>query len=78
MEKNKKIYFWLIYYPVVLIFSILSAILMRYNYNGKAFVPETILAASIIFTLSIFGGHLAIYFKNKAAKLSWRICLVYN
>ncbi len=58
------------YYPVVLVFSILSAILMKYNQTGNALVPETILTASVIFTISILGGHLAIYFKNKAAKLS--------
>jgi len=70
MKKNIKIIFWLVYYPAVLLFSILSAMLMKYNQTGSAFVPETILAAATIFTISILGGHLAIYFKNKAAKLS--------
>ncbi|HVO72945.1 MAG TPA: histidine kinase [Ignavibacteriaceae bacterium] len=70
MEKVEKIKFWLIFYPAVLIFSILSAIFKRYNLNGKAFVPETILTAAVIFTISVLGSHLAIYFKNKAAKLS--------
>jgi two-component system LytT family sensor kinase len=70
MKKNKNINFWLLYYPVVLTFSILSAMFIRYNLNGEAFVPETILTASVIFTISILGGHLAIYFKNRAAELS--------
>jgi len=65
-----KIKFWLLYYPVVLIFSILSAILMKYNQTGKAFVPEAILVVATIFTISVLGGHLAIYFKNKADRLS--------
>jgi len=65
-----KIKFWLLYYSVVLIFSILSAILMKYNQTGKAFVPEAILVVATIFTISVLGGHLAIYFKNKADRLS--------
>jgi LytS/YehU family sensor histidine kinase len=43
---------------------------MKYNQTGSAFVPETILAAATIFTISILGGLLAIYFKNKADRLS--------
>jgi len=43
---------------------------MKYNQTGKAFVPEAILVVATIFTISVLGGHLAIYFKNKADRLS--------
>ena len=70
MKKNKKTTFLLIYYPAVLLFSILSAMLMKYTQTGKALVPTTILAASIIFAICILGTHLTFYFVNKASKLS--------
>lgn len=70
MKKNKKLTFWLWYHVGILLLSIFSAMIMKYKQTGNAFVPETILAAATIFTLSALGGYLAIYLVNRAARLS--------
>jgi two-component system, LytTR family, sensor kinase len=67
--KNKKI-FWLVYHIGILVLSIISAMIMKYNQTGKAFVPETILVAAIIFTMSALGGYFGVYILHKMAKLS--------
>ena len=66
----KKIRFWLWYHVGMLLFSILTAMWMKYNQTGKAFVPETILAASTLFIMYITIGYIAIYFINKGNKLT--------
>ena len=70
MEKNKKLTFWLLYHVGILLFSIFCAMIMKYNQTGKAFVPETILVAATIFTLSALCCYFAIYLVNRAARLS--------
>jgi signal transduction histidine kinase len=70
MKKNNKIRFWLAYHILMLAFSILTAMFMKYNQTGKAFVPETILAAATLFTMYVTIGYIAIYFINKGNKLS--------
>src|SRR5512145_423625 len=70
MKKIKKLNFWLWYHVGILLVSIFSGMIMKYNQTGKAFVPETILAAATIFTLSALGGYLAIFLVNRAARLS--------
>jgi hypothetical protein len=67
--KNKKI-FWLVYHIGIVILSIISAMIMKYNQTGNAFVPETILVAATIFTMSALGGYMGVYILNKVAKLS--------
>lgn len=70
MKKIKKLKFWLWYHVGILLLSIFSGMIMKYNQTGKAFVPETILAAATIFTLSALCGYFAIYLVNRAARLS--------
>lgn len=70
MKKIKKLKFWLWYHVGILLVSIFSGMIMKYNQTGKAFVPETILAAATIFALSALGGYLAIFLVNRAARLS--------
>lgn len=67
--KNKKL-FWLVYHIGLLVLSIISAMIMKYNQIGKAFVPETILVAATIFTMSALVGYLGVYIFNRLAKLS--------
>jgi signal transduction histidine kinase len=70
MEKNKKITFWLFYHAGMLLFAIITAMAMKYFQTGKAFVPETILAASTLFIMYVTIGYIAIYFINKGNKLT--------
>jgi len=67
--KNKKL-FWLVYHIGILVLSIISAMIMKYNQTGKAFVPETILVVATIFTISALGGYFGVYIFNRLAKLS--------
>lgn len=67
--KNKKL-FWLVYHIVILVISIISAMIMKYNQTGKAFVPETILVVATIFTMSALAGYFGVYIFNRLAKLS--------
>lgn len=67
--KNKKL-FWLVYHFGILVLSIISAMIMKYNQTGKTFVPETILVVATIFTISALGGYFGVYIFNRLAKLS--------
>jgi sensor histidine kinase YesM len=67
--KNKKL-FWLVYHIGILVISIISAMIMKYNQTGKAFVPETILVVATIFTMSALVGYFGVYIFNRLATLS--------
>jgi two-component system, LytTR family, sensor kinase len=67
--KNKKL-FWLVYHIGILVLSIISAMIMKYNQTGEAIVPETILVTVTIFSMSALGGYLGVYIFNRLAKLS--------
>jgi sensor histidine kinase YesM len=62
--------FWLFYHIGLLLFSIVSAMLMKYKQYGNALVPETVLTAAIIFTMSALLTYLASFIVNKGKKLS--------
>jgi len=68
---KKKILFWSLYHLGMLIFSLIAAMVMKYNQTGNAFVPETILTFAIIFTNCVLTGYLAIYFLNWGSRLSY-------
>ncbi len=58
---TKKTRFWLLYYGGILVFSILTAGLMKFRQTGSIFVPELPLVISTIFLISILIGYLAMY-----------------
>jgi two-component system LytT family sensor kinase len=69
MKSNKKVKFWLFYHISILLFSVIAAMITKYNQTGNVLVPETILVAGVIFTMGVLGGYLATYLVNKASKL---------
>jgi two-component system, LytTR family, sensor kinase len=70
MKKDKKITFWIGYYAVILLVSVVLAAVTKYIKTGKVVVPETILVASIIFLIAASVGHLTMYFVYWSGKLS--------
>ncbi len=70
MNTNKKVLFWTLYHIGLLLFSFIAAMIAKYQQVGNAFVPETILYAITVFTLSALIGYLAIYLLNRSARLS--------
>lgn len=71
-KKKSKTGFWLVYHFGVLFFSIIVAMLTKYSQTGNAFVPETILVAATIFTMSVLMGYLSMYFVNMGTRLSYQ------
>jgi len=67
MEKSKKT-FWLVYLLGVLLLSICSGMVMKYNQTGNAFDLSVIVPITAIFLLSVSVGILVILTLNKASK----------
>jgi|WetSurMetagenome_2_1015567.scaffolds.fasta_scaffold00339_18 two-component system, LytTR family, sensor kinase len=59
--------FWLFYYVGLLLLSVGSAMLKKYNQVGNAFDPTALVVFFVIFFLGATGGHLSIFMIRKAA-----------
>ncbi|HJZ41153.1 MAG TPA: histidine kinase [Bacteroidales bacterium] len=70
MKKASKTKFWLLYHGGLLVFSLIVAMIMKYNQTGKALIPETLVPFGTIFVLSALIGYLAVYMVNRSAKMS--------
>jgi len=60
--------FWLFYYAGMLVFSVIAAMLMKYNQHGNALDPTVVVAFFTIFLVSASIGHLTIYMVKKFEK----------
>lgn len=69
MKPKNKTLFWIAYYGGILVVSVIIAANNMYRFNGKAFIPETILNTAIIFLMSVVIGHLALFLLKKADTL---------
>lgn len=67
MEKSKKT-FWLVYFIGVLLLSIATGMVMKYNQTGNALDPSVIVPITAIFLLSVSVGVLVILTLKKASK----------
>lgn len=69
MTPKNKTLFWIVYYGGILVVSLIIAANNMNRFNGKAFIPETILNTAVIFLMSVVIGHLALFLLKKADTL---------
>ncbi len=64
--------FWFYYHGGLLIFSLVVAMIMKYNQTGKALIPETLVPFGTIFVMCVLMGYLAKYMLDRAEKLPYQ------
>lgn len=72
MKKLSTTAFWVYYHSGLLIFSFITASLMKYTQTGKAFIPEMLVPFGTIFLMSALIGYLAYYLVIRAKELTYR------
>lgn len=69
-KPNKRTRFWLLYHTGLLIFSFITAFIMKFQQAGDPFHESMLVAFISIFMMSAGIGYLAIYMVKRAARFS--------